>query len=70
MSGSIAGATPREVYGHLCVHYAIRCLMHSTATNFGHDSDRKMSVFQIKHSQRIAVNGIGAEEHTVDGESV
>jgi hypothetical protein len=30
----------QEVYGYLCVHYAIRWLMHSTAKDFGHDPDR------------------------------
>ncbi|MEV0032009.1 IS4 family transposase [Nocardia sp. NPDC050793] len=29
----------QEVYGHLCVHYAIRSLMHSVATDSGHDPD-------------------------------
>ena len=30
----------QEVYGYLCVHYAIRWLMHSAATDYGHDPDR------------------------------
>ena len=30
----------QEVYGHLCVHYAIRWLMHTVAIESGHDPDR------------------------------
>jgi len=30
----------QEVYGHLCVHYAIRWLMHTIALESGHDPDR------------------------------
>jgi len=30
----------QEVYGHLCVHYAIRWLMHTVALSAGHDPDR------------------------------
>ena len=30
----------QEVYGHLCVHYAIRWLMHTVALASGHDPDR------------------------------
>ncbi|MCA1698945.1 MAG: IS4 family transposase [Actinobacteria bacterium] len=30
----------QEVYGHLCVHYAIRWLMHTVALESGHDPDR------------------------------
>ncbi|MCA1679273.1 MAG: IS4 family transposase, partial [Actinobacteria bacterium] len=30
----------QEIYGHLCVHYAIRWLMHTVALEQGHDPDR------------------------------
>jgi hypothetical protein len=30
----------QEIYGHLCVHYAIRWLMHTIAVDSGHDPDR------------------------------
>jgi hypothetical protein len=30
----------QEVCGYLCVHYVIRWLMHSTATDCGQDPDR------------------------------
>jgi hypothetical protein len=30
----------QEIYGHLCVHYAIRWLMHTIALEQGHDPDR------------------------------
>jgi len=30
----------QELYGHLCVHYAIRWLMHTIAIEQGHDPDR------------------------------
>jgi hypothetical protein len=30
----------QEIWGHLCCHYAIRCLMTDAATHAGHDPDR------------------------------
>jgi len=30
----------QEIWGHLCCHYAIRCLMNEAATHSGHDPDR------------------------------
>ena len=30
----------QEIWGHLCCHYAIRCLMAQAATHAGHDPDR------------------------------
>ena len=30
----------QEIWGHLCCHYAIRCLMAEAATHAGHDPDR------------------------------
>jgi len=30
----------QEIWGHLCCHYAIRCLMTTAATHSGHDPDR------------------------------
>ena len=30
----------QEIWGHLCCHYAIRCLMAEAATHSGHDPDR------------------------------
>lgn len=30
----------QEIWGHLCCHYAIRCLMSQAATHAGHDPDR------------------------------
>jgi IS4 transposase len=30
----------QEIWGHLCCHFAIRCLMAEAATHSGHDPDR------------------------------
>ena len=42
----------QEVYGYLCVHYAIRWLMHSAATNYGHDPDRLSFTRSLRAARR------------------
>jgi len=42
----------QEVYGYLCVHYAIRWLMHSAATDYGHDLDRLSFTRSLRAARR------------------
>lgn len=38
----------QEIWGHLCCHYAIRCLMANAATHSGHDPDRLSFVAALR----------------------
>jgi hypothetical protein len=38
----------QEIWGHLCCHYAIRCLMADAATHSGHDPDRVSFVAALR----------------------
>jgi len=38
----------QEIWGHLCCHYAIRCLMADAATHAGHDPDRVSFVAALR----------------------
>lgn len=38
----------QEIWGHLCCHYAIRCLMDQAATHSGHDPDRVSFVAALR----------------------
>lgn len=49
----------QEVYGYLCVHYAIRWLMHSAATNFGHDPDRLSFTRSLRAARRTTASHPG-----------
>jgi hypothetical protein len=50
----------QEVYGHLCTHYAIRALMHTTATEGDVDPDR-IGFTRALHAARRSVRaGLGA----------
>ena len=42
----------QEVYGHLCVHYAIRWLMHTVALASGHDPDRISFIRTLRAARR------------------
>ncbi len=42
----------QELYGHLCVHYAIRWLMHAVALEGGHDPDRVSFIHAIRVARR------------------
>ncbi len=48
----------QEIWGHLCCHYAIRCLMAQAATHSGHDPDQLSFVAALRISrQSIAQQG-------------
>jgi len=48
----------QEIWGHLCCHYAIRCLMAQAATHAGHDPDRISFVAALRITrQTIAQPG-------------
>ena len=49
----------QEVYGHLCVHYAIRSLMHTAATESGHDSDRLSFTRSLRAARRTTASHPG-----------
>jgi hypothetical protein len=49
----------QEAYGYLCVHYAIRWLMHSAATNFGHDPDRLSFTRSLRAARRTTASHPG-----------
>ena len=48
----------QEIWGHLCCHYAIRCLMFDAAEHAGHDPDRVSFVAALRIARRsIAQQG-------------
>ena len=49
----------QEVYGYLCVHYAIRWLMHSAATDYGHDPDRLSFTRSLRAARRTTASHSG-----------
>ena len=49
----------QEVYGYLCVHYAIRWLMHSAATDYGHDPDRLSFLRSLRAARRTTASHAG-----------
>ncbi|MCA1679988.1 MAG: IS4 family transposase [Actinobacteria bacterium] len=53
-----AGVT-QEVYGHLCVHYAIRWLMHTVALEQGHDPDRLSFTRTLRVARRTTASHAG-----------
>jgi hypothetical protein len=52
-------AVIQEVYGYLCVHYAIRWLMHSAATDYGHDPDRLSFIRSLRAARRTTATHPG-----------
>ena len=44
----------QEIYGYLCVHYAIRWLMHAVALEGGHDPDRLSFTRTLRAARRTA----------------
>lgn len=42
----------QELYGYLCVHYAIRWLMHAVALEAGHDPDRVSFIHALRVARR------------------
>jgi hypothetical protein len=49
----------QEVYGHLCVHYAIRTLMYSAATVSGNDPDRVSYTRTLRAARRTTASHPG-----------
>lgn len=49
----------QELYGHLCVHYAIRWLMHTIALQTGHDPDRISFTRTLRVARRTTRDGPG-----------
>jgi hypothetical protein len=60
----------QEVYGYLCVHYAIRWLMHSAATDYGHDPDRLSFIRSLRAARRTTASHPGfSPEAIADAET-
>lgn len=49
----------QEVYGYLLVHYAIRWLMYSAATDYGHDPDRLSFIRSLRAARRTTASHPG-----------
>jgi hypothetical protein len=49
----------QELYGHLCVHYAIRWLMHAVAIASGHDPDRLSFTRTLRVARRTTASHAG-----------
>jgi len=49
----------QEAYGHLCVHYAIRWLMHAVAVEAGHDPDRLSFTRTLRAARRTTASHAG-----------
>ncbi len=49
----------QEVYGHLCVHYAIRTLMHTAANESGYDPDRLSFTRSLRAARRTTASHPG-----------
>jgi Insertion element 4 transposase N-terminal/Transposase DDE domain len=46
----------QEIWGHLCCHYAIRCLMAEAATHAGHDPDRISFVAALRITRQTVAH--------------
>jgi Insertion element 4 transposase N-terminal/Transposase DDE domain len=53
----------QEIYGHLCVHYAIRWLMHTIALEHGHDPDRLSFTRTLRVARRTTGSHPGFSPH-------
>jgi Insertion element 4 transposase N-terminal/Transposase DDE domain len=49
----------QEMYGYLCVHYAIRWLMHTVAIESGHDPDRLSFTRTLRAARRTTASHAG-----------
>lgn len=49
----------QEIYGYLCVHYAIRWLMHTIALESGHDPDRLSFTRTLRAARRTTASHAG-----------
>ncbi len=59
LRSKIPDGVVQEVYGHLCVHYAIRTLMHSAATISGIDPDRLSYTRALRATRRTTASHPG-----------
>ena len=57
----------QELYGHLCVHYAIRWLMHTIALESGHDPDRLSFTRTLRVARRTIGSHPGFSPHSPQG---
>ena len=53
----------QEIYGYLCVHYAIRWLMHTIAAEAGHDPDRLSFTRTLRVARRTTASHAGFSPH-------
>ena len=53
----------QEAYGYLCVHYAIRWLMHAIAVDTGHDPDRMSFTRTLRVARRTTGSHPGFSPH-------
>jgi hypothetical protein len=53
----------QELYGYLCVHYAIRWLMHTIALESGHDPDRLSFTRTLRVARRTTASHAGFSPH-------
>jgi hypothetical protein len=56
----------QELYGHLCVHYAIRWLMHTIAIESGHDPDRLSFTRTLRVARRTTASHAGFSPHSTE----
>jgi hypothetical protein len=54
----------QEIYGYLCVHYAIRWLMHTIALESGHDPDRISFTRTLRVARRTTASHAGFSPHS------
>lgn len=54
----------QEIYGHLCVHYAIRWLMHTIASESGHDPERLSFTRTLRVARRTTGSYPGFSPHS------
>ena len=59
LRSKLADGVIQEVYGYLCVHYAIRWLMHTDATDSGKDPDRLSFTRSLRAARRTTASHPG-----------
>ena len=57
---------PQEAYAYLCVHYAIRWLMHTVAIEAGHDPDRLSFTRTLRVARRTTASHAGFSPSDTD----
>ena len=53
------GGVRQELYGYLCVYYAIRWLMHAVALEAGEDPDRLSFTRTLRAARRTTASHLG-----------